>query len=274
VPSHSWDAYRRAAAGVGIAAVLAACGGDLPHLPEEPTPDALSVNLLLQRGGARPQAAGEDLPEGRTYGFVGLVSSPGEVYLQPLWDARVAVNGAPLTVRRTAENEFYTGVDRPLESGYNYYSDSLRLQPATDYTLFVEAGGRRLTGRTRMPGEFSLRAVNGVAGGRRVPRGEPLVLHWGRADGAALYAVTVEDGNENLEIATRLPVFTSDTTAVLPFANSASATVPITVEIRAMDSNLYRASVLRDSRAGLEGGFGFFGSANVKRYRIDLEINR
>ncbi|HST60540.1 MAG TPA: hypothetical protein VLK84_17705 [Longimicrobium sp.] len=255
----------------GFAAlILGGCSGDLPQLPTEEVPRALSVSFLLQRGGAAPEG---DLPAGRIYGFVGRVSDPNAPYLLPVFDANATLAGRPLQVRRTEGNEFYTGQDRPLEGEYNYFTDSVEVSAATEYTLTVDQGGDRLIATTRVPGDFQLRAINGTVGGTTVPRGEPLTLTWGRSDGAALYSVNVFSRQQGLEtgISTRLPFFTADTVAALPLTSSASS-IPVTIEIRAMDPNLYRASAHRDVQAGIDGGYGFFGSVNVRRYNLTLTV--
>jgi hypothetical protein len=192
-----------------------------------------------------------------------------------VWDAKASIDEVPLQLRRTESNEFFTGIDRPLESQYNYYTDSLALQPGREYRLVVEQGGKRVVATTRMPGEFALRSVNGRAAGTSVPRGEPLVLAWSRSEGAALYAVTVvgDAGSSAFSLSGPAPLLTSDTTASLAFT-AGSSIVPVTIEIRAMDSNQYRASAHRDTRAGIEGGYGSFGSVNAKRYRLTLQVGQ
>jgi hypothetical protein len=272
---------RTAPRGLGLLCFLAlgACEADLPHLPKEPVPDALSVNFLLQRGGPPPEISdgtGTQAPPGRIYGFVGRASDPAEVYLKYVFDAAASVNGTPLSVRRRPGAEFYDGTSRPLESEYNYFTDALTLQPGALYTLRVDQGGQHLEASTRLPGEFNLVEVNGSSRGRALARGQPLTLRWTRAAGAAVYAVSVESppGGPDLGVVPRLPYLTSDTSAILPFTYAGTGTVPVTVEIRAMDPNLYRASTHHDARAGIAGGFGFFGSANVKRYRFDLLVNQ
>lgn len=267
---HQLTARRRAWMACFVGICCGACSGDLPQLPREEVPNALSVSFLLQRGGAAPEG---ELPAGRVYGFIGSVSDPNAVYLLPVFDANAVIAGKRLEVRRTEINEFYTGQDRPLETEYNYFTDGVQVSAGTEYTLTVERAGQRLVATTRVPGDFELRAINGAAGGTAVPRGEPLVLTWGRSSGAALYSVNVvaRASGGDVGISTRLPFLTADTTATLPLSRSAGP-LPVTVEIRAMDPNLYRASAHRDPRAGIQGGYGFFGSANVRRYDLTLTV--
>ncbi|HEY0150576.1 MAG TPA: hypothetical protein VGB92_01185 [Longimicrobium sp.] len=268
LPARGW--------GLLVCGFVVGCGGDLPALPAEPTPDALSVNFLLQHGGTPPEfqdPQGQKTPAERVYGFIGRVSDPARKPMSAVYDASASINGVPLRVRRAGG--WYDGTSRPLESEYNYYSDSLAVRPGAEYTLVVEHGGERLVSTTRVPGEFRLTGLNGSPDGATLRRGEPLVIAWTRAEGAPLYAVTVRSTPDPglIEVTTRHPFMTADTTATLDLTASRAGPIPVVVEIRAMDANLYRASAFRDPRAGIENGYGFVGSANVVRHRATLHVN-
>jgi hypothetical protein len=259
--------------GLLLCAFTLGCGGELPALPREPTPDAISVNFLLQHGGPPPEfqdPQGQRTPPQRVFGFVGRVSDPALKPLSAVYDASASINGVPLRVRRAGG--WYDGTSRPLESEYNYYSDSVSVRPGAQYTLVVEHGGQRLVSTTRVPGEFRVTGVNGAAGEATVRRGHPLVLTWTRAEGAPLYAVSVRSAPQPglIEVTSRQPFFTADTTAALEFTGTGS--IPLLVEIRALDPNHYRASAFGDTRAGIENGFGFVGSANVVQHRATLHV--
>lgn len=256
--------------------LFGACDSPLPNLPAEPVPDALSVSFLLQHGGGTPDFS-EPTPAERVYGFIGEVSDPGEVYLAPVLDATASINGTPLQVRDDSTLAWYDGASRPLEAKYNYFTDSLAVEPGAEYTLVVERSDMLLQATTRVPRDYALLSVNGgTLQDAGVPAGEPLRLTWSKAEGAAVYAVWIEQpaGAPPLGVLAEQPYLTGDTTAALPFSYSQRGRVPVVIEIRAMDQNAYRAATLNDATAGIEGGYGFFGSANVKRYQLDLEVNR
>jgi hypothetical protein len=131
---------------------------------------------------------------------------------------------------------------RPDASGLG--SDSIT--PGTEYELIAEAGPHRVDGRTRVPA-----AVEFV----RAPADGDSIVRWRRSAGAATYSFELS----GLVQAVRLIDDTALVVRVSPFLSPESP--PTVIRVFALDSN-YAAfrSDFRAGRAGINGGWGVFGS--------------
>jgi hypothetical protein len=132
----------------------------------------------------------------------------------------------------------------PSPNAQGLGSDSIAAGAA--YELIVESGAYRITGRTLIPGrvEFTRATTDGDS-----------IVRWHRTAGAAAYVFSGEFSGELWLIA--------DTAAVLRrrTAFPGEPTRREFLRVFALDSN--RAAMRSDfrvSRAGISGGWGFFGS--------------
>lgn len=128
------------------------------------------------------------------------------------------------------------------------------LTPGEVYELVVDAGVRRIVGRTRMPGgvEFVSEPTDGDT-----------ILRWRSAPGAAGYGVFGRDIYTTRRIADTAVVMYRDP----PFLGQ----TPNIASVFAYDSNFVAFSGdPRVSQAGISGGWGVFGSYT----RADKELPR
>lgn len=226
---------------LGALLAAAALGGcDTAGPPGSGPPEALAVTavldnyterqrLLLTRAGAPD----EDDP---------LLGQ--EDFVQ---DAEVRVGGISFevvpvdSIDRRARNRFDT---------YNYYSDSLDVQPGETYELQIRRGDETIRGRATVPGSFEGNA-------------EGLRLFWTSSEGAARYRAALTyappDSIEGPEVVWQETYLTTDTSVTI---------TPVPefrpgrhyVRLEAIGSNVVAFRREETLRAGLEGAYGVFGA--------------
>ena len=168
-----------------------------------------------------------------------------------LQSAEVRVGGVPF------QNLPADSVDLTVGPSYNYYSDSLNVEPGRTYDLTVRLDdGRTIEGQATVPGRF-----RGDAEGLR--------LFWRESEGAARYRVTIEsaEGNPGDFYVQRL---VSDTSLVVrPDEEFAEGEHFVT--IKALGENLSTFVLDETACAGLEGAYGVFGAATTIVGPVTLE---
>jgi hypothetical protein len=235
----------------GAVIIAAACDttGPLPDYDETP-----SVALLIT-----PEPVSRFIGDAADSGLRATIVTTGTPVRSPYlradrFEMRRLADGARFAWRYVEPPQDAVGVVFSLISG-NYFlprradptglgSDSIT--PGTVYELVAEAGPHRVEGRTRVPA-----AVEFV----RAPTDGDSIVRWRHSAGAATYSFELWGFVQALRLI-------DDTTLVVrvsPFLSPESP--PTVIRVFALDSN-YAAfrSDFRVGRAGINGGWGVFGS--------------
>jgi hypothetical protein len=227
-------------AAVLAAAMLGGGGCDTSEPPgSQPPPEALAVTavlesyterqrLLLTRVGATDEENllldDEDLVQG----------------------AQVRVGGVPFeevpvdSIDRRARDRFDT---------YNYFSDSLEVEPGATYRLTVRHEGDTIRGQATMPGSFEGNA-------------EGLRLFWQPSEEAARYRaeLTYAPPDSVKTSADWQEAYLTTDTSVTVEPGSDFQPGRHYVEIQAVGSNVAAFRREETLRAGLDGAYGVFGA--------------
>lgn len=220
-------------------AALGSGGCDTAGPPGSGPPEALAVTAVLDNYTDRQRllltrtgAAGDDSP---------LLDE--EDFVQ---DAAVRVGGVlfervPVdSIDRRARDRFDT---------YNYFSDSLNVQPGETYELEIRHGGETIRGQATVPGSFE-----GSAEGRR--------LFWTSSEGAARYRAGLTyapPDSVEPEVIWQETYLTTDTSVTItPVPDFRSGRHYVRLE--AIGPNVAAFRREETLRAGLEGAYGVFGA--------------
>lgn len=229
----TFDASRAAALGVVLFVAALGAGCDATVTPPRPdAPETLAVYAVVDAARTEQRAV------------VTRVTAVDADTFRYEQEADVGIAGRSLTVIPedsidTIQNVF--GLDRNA----NYVAQNLRPDPGQTVRLQVDAGGETLTGETTVPGTF-----NGTV--------DSLTVRWTPSPGAARYVLEVE--RLSAEDTWSYRHETDAPEAAIP-TDTGFEPGPHRLIVTAVDSNLvrYQKSVVR---AGVEGGYGIFGSVN------------
>ncbi|MFB6271779.1 MAG: DUF4249 family protein, partial [Salinibacter sp.] len=186
------------------------------------------------------------------YALVSRPRAADERPIQYVQDATVRIGGQALSVvPEDSINRYgYRPLTPPGQRSANYVADSLPIRPGKTYRLRVTTEEHTVTGKVCVPGAFT-----GVV--------DSMTVRWHPSQGAQLYKVRVRRYAE-YDVAWEFVTTTRDTSAtIVPEAvryNASFEPGPHEVIITAADSNLVRYRKATVRRAGIEGGFGFFGA--------------
>jgi len=210
-----------------------------PPIPEPP--DSLEVYSAVQAG------------DSSQYAFVAEPRAADQSSIQYVQDARVQVAGHSLRV--VPDSLLFPGTIEPAtppgESNANYVTDSLVIQAGETVQLRVSTEAHEVTGTVQVPGSFT-----GTV--------DSMTVHWRPSAGAQQYEVKVQRFDDRGEVEWEYRTTTSDTmTTISNESDNYSGTFqpgPHGVFITAVDTNLANYQDRDARRAGIEGGYGFFGA--------------
>jgi len=187
------------------------------------------------------------------YAVVSRPRAADENQIRYVQNADVAIGGHELRV--VPAESLTPGVFDPLtppgETIANYRTDSLRIRPGGRYSIRVITDSHRVTGSVHVPGRFT--AVV-----------DSMMIRWTQSPGARTYHVRLRRyRSDDNDLAWEYRATTEDTSIVVPeVADRGGEFVPGVhhVLVTAVDSNLVSYRRPESRRAGIHGGYGFFGA--------------
>ena len=153
----------------------------------------------------------------------------------------------------------------------SYTPESLLVvQPSAAYSLLVNSGLGSIQGQTLVPGDFSIvKPINGELLSRIKGKLRP-EFSWTRCKYAELYTVKLTQFYSTG--AFKYPMTHSfdvlDTTLVLPYELDVYSPDTLYAEIYAFEKNYYRHRFKSVASSGITGGYGYFGSAVLKKVTV------
>jgi hypothetical protein len=220
-------------------ALLLAAGCDTAVQPPIPDPpDELAVYSTVEAWSSTQ------------YAVVTKPRAADERQVRYVQDASVQIAGRRLSlVPEDSIGDLY--LERPGEEYANYVTDSLKTMPGETYTLRVTRKEQEVTGTVQVPAAFQ-----GTV--------DSMTVHWRPSAGAERYTLRVRRYNEDDAVEWEYITTTTDTMATIRPEEAEYSTSfqegSHEVIITAADPN-YVAYQKQDARrAGIEGGFGFFGA--------------
>ena len=143
----------------------------------------------------------------------------------------------------------------------------LTVQPGGAYSLSVVRGSTVIQGATRVPGNFSIiRPLDGqvFSGLKRKLRIE---FAWTSSDNSQCYSVNITQYYRTpLSLIPQTHSFdVFDTLFTMPYDLDVYSPDSLNLEIYSFDKNYYHHRFKSVARSGITGGYGYFGSAVLKK---------
>ncbi len=217
---------------------------DIPTSSATPITGELAISLILQ-----PEKQ-------RQAGLLASVAPPDDYEKIPTYVDSANFKIGDTLFHWMPADSFYADrdcwrIDYDAQNCGNYFSEGLDVQFGETYVLTIETSSQSISGKTTVPGDFSLSMLNNK-------------LSWTASEHATAYHVYVADRWERLfeEITTLQEI---DVDLSLDNPEEWKATVV------ALDTNYYNFITEQSLQAGITGGYGVFGSAVVRSIAVVLQ---